>query len=83
MTEKKALKFWFEKSNLINWKKKPKKIIKIKKNKFQWFPDGTLNVAENCIGNNIKKGMGNKNAIIYLKENGEEQCISYKQLNIL
>ena len=83
MIEKKALKFWFEKSNLINWKKKPKKIIKIKKNKFQWFPDGTLNVAENCIGNNIKKGMGNKNAIIYLKENGEEQCISYNQLNIL
>ena len=49
MIDKKSLKFWDNQKNLINWHKKPKKIILKKGKHYKWFPDGQLNISYNCI----------------------------------
>ncbi len=83
MIDKSLLRFWSKKINNVIWKKKPKNIVQITKGKFEWFSDGTINVAENIIKKNIDRGLGKKTALIYLKENGEEFIISYNELNLL
>ena len=55
-------KYYLQKSNILIWKKKPEEILRIEKNnKYIWFPDGKINLYENCISKNLKK---NKIAII-------------------
>ena len=83
MIEKNTTNFWFNKKKLLQWYKLPKKTIISKNNHFYWFPDGKLNVAENCIKKNIDIGLGKKKAIVYIKENGEEKCTTFNDLQIL
>jgi acetyl-CoA synthetase len=79
----KNIKFWNYQKNKILWSKKPKKILKKRSNGFFWFNDGKLNVAENCIKKNLDKNLGKKNAIHYIKQNGNEFSITYDELNKL
>ena len=75
-------KFWLKKSNLLKWKKKPNLVLKKKKNFYQeWYPDGTLNVYENCISNNINSGLGSKIAIYTVNSKNEIDKFSYQDLN--
>ena len=48
--------FWINQSKNICWGNKPKVAFKKKQNNFSWFPDGKLNVYQNCVSENIKKG---------------------------
>ena len=41
--------FWKKESELIDWIKKPKRIIKYHKKNYLWYDDGLLNVAYNCL----------------------------------
>ena len=73
--------FWKKKINLLNWEKKPKKILNRKKgNKNKWYEDGKLNLSFECIDHNINKGLGNKTAIIFIENNGNRTTLSYRQL---
>ena len=83
MIDKKSLKFWDNQKNLINWHKKPKKIILKKGKHYKWFPDGQLNISYNCIDLNLKKGLGEKPAIIYIDSKWEEKIITFNKLNHL
>ena len=71
---------WLKKKNLINWKIKPKKEFLKKNNYYTWFPDGELNVYENCILDNLKYRK-NKNAIIFIDENNQIKKFSYLKIN--
>ena len=73
------IEFWRKKKNLIYWDKKPK-IIFNKKSK-KWFSDGKLNVAKNCIDRNLKKGLGEKKAIIFYDKSLNKTEISFNQLD--
>ena len=75
--------FWNKEKDKILWSKKPKKLLKFKSKGFLWFDDGKLNVAENCIKKNLDKNLGKKNAIHYIKENGEEYSFTYNDLSNL
>ena len=76
---KKIENFWKKKSELISWKKEPKKIIT---NKI-FYEDGMLNASFNCLQKNIKDGLGNKVAVVYVDKNGSFLRVTYKELENL
>ena len=76
---KKLENFWEKKSELIDWIKKPKKII----NKNFFYEDGVLNASYNCLKKNINEGLGNKMAIVYVDKNGVFLKLTYKELENL
>ena len=72
-------KYYLQKSNILFWNNKPQEILKIaKNNKYIWFPDGKLNLYENCISKNLKK---NKIAIITVNSEKKIKKYSYQQLD--
>ena len=74
--KKEAQKFWKRKSEIIEWSKKPKKILSKKK---IWYPDGKLNIYHNCIESKIQK-YGNKTAIHTIDNNQNINKYSYNQV---
>ena len=75
------IKYWQKKTSLIDWDKKPKTIFEKKNNnKFEWYGDGRLNVAFNCLEN---KQNNNKIAIYFIDKNYNVHSYTFKQLSIL
>jgi acetyl-CoA synthetase len=74
--------FWAEQARrLISWKTPFTKILNQSDAPFfKWFEDGTLNASYNCLDRNIKKGHGNKTALIFEADGGEVTKITYSQL---
>lgn len=79
LIQKEITYFWKEKSNLIEWFKKPKKIIE----KHNFFKDGQTNAAYNCIRKNILEGNGKKIAIIFINEKNKVTELNFIQLENL
>ena len=47
-------KYYLSQSLKINWGKKPSNSVDLKKgNKFEWFPDGKLNLYQNCVADHL------------------------------
>ena len=81
--KKNLINYWKNQSKLVYWFKDPKKILINKKDTNLFFNDGTINIAYNCIKNNIDQGNGHKTAIIFVDENSHKQSISYVELENL
>lgn len=75
-------KYYLNQSKKLQWVKKPKKIIKILgKNKYIWFPDGKINLYQNCVSNHLKGADKNKIAIITINEKKKIKKYSYIQID--
>ena len=74
--------FWSEVAEDIFWYKKPTKILNSDKPPFyKWYPDGTTNTCYNAIDLHVKKGNGEKVAIIYDSPiTNSQKKITYTQL---
>ena len=48
---------------------------------FTWFPGGKLNVSHNCLDRHVEAGLGDRVAIHWRGEEGEERAISYADLH--
>ncbi|AFS52354.1 acetate--CoA ligase [Leptospirillum ferriphilum] len=46
----------------------------------RWFPGGTTNISHNALDRHVAKGYGNKVALIWSGDSGEERVITYSQL---
>ena len=58
--------FWEQKAKNIDWFKPWKKTLEEKESySWSWFTGGSLNTCYNCIDRHIKKGKGDKVAIIF------------------
>jgi acetyl-CoA synthetase len=75
--------YWANKIKDIFWFNKPKIILKNNRNKNIFYPDGTTNVAYNCIENNINKGLKNKTAIIFFDKYDKNYNLTYDHLSNL
>lgn len=65
------------------WFKKPKTIlVKKNDNRYDWFPDGKINVYYNCITNNLKKDPY-KTALITINEKDQINKINFKKIDDL
>ncbi len=47
---------------------------------FKWFPEGKLNITYNCLDRHIKNGLGNKTALIWEGEPGDNRKYTYQEL---
>ncbi|MFL2001356.1 acetate--CoA ligase [Microbacterium sp. A1-JK] len=45
-----------------------------------WFADGELNVAYNCLDRHVEAGHGDRLALLWEGENGDERRVSYAEL---
>jgi len=82
-------KFWADEAKELTWFEPWTKVLdESKKPFFKWFVDGKTNISYNCIDAQIKKGLGDKVAIVFEGEptqNGaatEVRRITYKELLI-
>lgn len=47
----------------------------------KWFVGGKTNIAYNCLDANIAAGLGDRTAIIWEGEPGDERCLTYRELH--
>ena len=76
------IKFWESFANSeIDWFE-PFKTVLDSGNEpfFKWFTEGKLNITYNCLDRHIKNGLGNKNALIWEGEPGDERKYTYQEL---
>jgi len=73
--------FWGEVAQELHWFKPWDKVFEWNYPFFQWFKGGVTNLSYNCVDYHVKKGKGNRAAIIW--ENGEKEAtrvLTYNQL---
>ncbi len=73
--------FWGEVAQELHWFKPWEKVFEWKYPFFRWFKGGVTNLSYNCVDYHVKKGKGNRAAIIW--ENGEKETtrvLTYNQL---
>ncbi len=76
------IKFWESFANSeIDWFE-PFKTVLDSGNEpfFKWFTEGKLNITYNCLDRHIKNGLGNKNALIWEGEPGDDRKYTYQEL---
>jgi len=71
-------KFWLKKSNLVKWYNSPKFSYREIKKKIEWYPDGKINIYNNCVEQNLKNE--NKTALICINKSLDIKNFSYKEL---
>ncbi|MEC9094324.1 MAG: AMP-binding protein, partial [Planctomycetota bacterium] len=47
----------------------------------EWFPDGKTNASYNCLDANLEKGLGDKVAILWEGEPGDQRTLTYSELH--
>ena len=47
---------------------------------FKWFKEGRINISYNCLDRHIKNGLGDKKALIWEGEPGDNKIFTYKEL---
>ncbi|EBA09459.1 acetate--CoA ligase [Sagittula stellata] len=78
--------FWAEQAGRLDWMKQPSEIRNVDftlgQVSIEWFRDGTLNVAANCVDRHLET-RGNQTAIIFEPDDPNEQAqsISYNDLH--
>lgn len=74
--------FWLGQSKLLDWYKKPTYAYNKKKDNYiDWYPDGKINIFENCISRNIQLGFGKKIAIYCIDKRKQIKSYTYDQIN--
>ena len=75
------LGFWAEQARNLSWHKPFTKTLDWNDAPFaKWFEDGELNVAYNCLDRHVENGLGEKVALYFEGEPGDEQVYTYATL---
>ena len=75
------LDFWANEAGNLEWFKKWKQVFDDSDAPFyKWFTSGSLNVSHNCLDRHVNGGRGEKKAIIFQGERGNEVSYTYKEL---
>ncbi|HEY7222301.1 MAG TPA: acetate--CoA ligase [Micromonosporaceae bacterium] len=75
------LGFWERQADRLHWHKRFTQVLDWSNPPFaQWFADGTLNAAYNCLDRHIEAGRGDKVAIHWEGEPGDTRTITYADL---
>jgi len=72
--------FWAKCAEKIDWFKKWDKVLEWKPPFAKWFIGGKLNASYNCLDRHIKAGRGQKTAIFWEAENGDQKKLSYEDV---
>lgn len=74
------LRFWEAQANGLHWFRRWETVLEWKRPYAQWFKEGRLNAAYNCLDIHLEK-KSDKTAIIWEGENGEVRTLSYAELH--
>ncbi|ELY44486.1 acetate--CoA ligase [Natronorubrum sulfidifaciens] len=74
---------WERAADLLSWRK-PYETVLDDENapSYQWFPDGTLNAAENCVDRHLESGRKTHTAIRWEGKHGERKTYTYRDLYV-
>ncbi len=75
------LGFWAKQAQRLEWAQPWTEVLDWSDAPFaKWFVGGRLNVAHNCVDRHVVAGNGSRTAIIFEPENGDEETITYADL---
>jgi acetyl-CoA synthetase len=76
------LGFWADQArSLLHWHTPFHEVLDWSTPPFaQWFSDGTLNVAYNCLDRHVNAGLGDRVALYFEGEPGDSRAITYAEL---
>jgi len=73
--------FWADQARELHWNTPFTEVLDWTNPPFaKWFADGELNVAYNCLDRHVEAGNGDRVALLWEGENGDERAITYAQL---
>ncbi|WP_396657485.1 acetate--CoA ligase [Microbacterium sp.] len=74
--------FWAERAReLVHWHTPFTEVLDWNNPPFaKWFADGELNVAYNCLDRHVEAGIGDRVALLWEGENGDERRVTYAEL---
>jgi acetyl-CoA synthetase len=72
--------FWAEQARVLEWRRPFQKVLEWEAPYAKWFPDGQLNVSENCLDRHVKAGRGTRVAYFWEGEPGDTRTLTYTQL---
>ena len=72
--------FWAEQARMLSWTTDFTSVLDWRAPHAQWFSDGTLNVATNCVDRHVAAGLGDRVAIHWEGEPGDTRTITYSDL---
>ena len=79
--EKDRLGFWATQASFLQWEKPWTQTLDWSQAPVaKWFVNGELNVSVNCVDRHVDAGNGNRIAIHFEGEPGDERAITYKEL---
>ncbi len=74
--------WWTEQAKQLHWFKEPTEILDDSNPPFyKWFSDGQLNASYNCLDRHVEAGNGDRVAIHWRGEEGEERDLTYADLH--
>ncbi|SHN39689.1 acetate--CoA ligase [Cryptosporangium aurantiacum] len=75
------LAFWARQADRLHWDAPFRQVLDWSDAPFaRWFVDGRLNVAYNCVDRHVENGHGDRVALRFVGEPGDEQAITYRDL---
>lgn len=74
-------KFWDKIAQELEWFKPWKKVLEWKYPFAKWFVGGKCNIVANALDRHIKNGQGDKLALIWEGQNGDQRRFTYLELN--
>ncbi|MBN9187512.1 MAG: AMP-binding protein, partial [Microbacterium sp.] len=74
--------FWADQArDLLHWHTPFTEVLDWSNPPFaRWFADGELNVAYNCLDRHVESGIGDRAALLWEGENGDERRVTYAEL---
>ena len=73
--------FWADHARALHWHKPFTDVLDWSNPPFaQWFADGELNVAYNCLDRHVEAGNGDRVALLWEGEPGDERRVTYAEL---
>ncbi|MBV8953019.1 MAG: AMP-binding protein, partial [Solirubrobacterales bacterium] len=74
--------WWLQQAKELHWFKEPTESVDDSNPPFyKWFADGKINASYNCLDRHVEAGKGDKVAIHWRGEEGEERDVTYAELH--
>ncbi len=74
------LGFWADRARDLHWHRDFTEVLDWQPPHARWFSDGQLNVAYNCLDRHVEAGLGDRVALHWEGEPGDQRTITYAEL---
>ena len=76
------LQWWTEQARALDWFTEPTVALDDSQPPFyKWFTDGTINASHNCLDRHVMAGLGDRVALHWRGEEGDERDVTYAELH--